>query len=78
MPWIIKVKKMFSDNRIVIVAVLCVLVFFGTVFGFYRLVKPLVEVEKKLEPIECQQAYAKAKACIEMESRYPERFKYNP
>ena len=57
---------------------LSVTTLFGSAFIFYKLIKPLVQVEQKPEPIECQLAYAKAKACIEMESRHPDRFKYNP
>jgi hypothetical protein len=67
-----------SSKTIAIVASLSAVVLFGSAFSFYRLIKPLVEVEQKPEPIECQLAYAKAKACIEMESRYPDKFKYNP
>lgn len=65
-------------NKIMIIALLSAVVFFGSAFTLYNLAGSLIDTEKKPEPIECQQAYAKAKACIEMESRYPERFKYNP
>ena len=64
--------------KILIIALLSAAVFLGSAFTLYRLAGSLVETEPKPEPIECQRAYAKAKACIQMESRDPDRFKYNP
>lgn len=66
------------NNKLTIIALLSVAVFFGSAFTLYALTGSLIETEKKPEPIECQRIYAKAKACIEMESRHPDRFKYNP
>lgn len=65
-------------DKITIIALLSAVVFFGSAFTLYNLTKELIQTESKPEPIECQRIYAKAKACIQMESRDPGRFKYNP
>jgi hypothetical protein len=68
---------MFKD-KIAIIAFLSAITFLGSAFTFYNLTKRLVQTEPKPEPVECQRIYAKAKACIEMESHESNRFKYNP